>query len=89
VIDFGGMAVGDPAYDLTIAWTLFKSESRKIFHKNLDLDDDTWNRARGRALWKAAIELVKPRSVISQKILMTVIRNQPFILKYSSYVFAS
>jgi aminoglycoside phosphotransferase (APT) family kinase protein len=59
VIDFGGMAVGDPAYDLTIAWTLFKSESRKIFHKNLDLDDDTWNRARGRALWKAAIELVK------------------------------
>lgn len=59
VIDFGGMAVGDPACDLTIAWTLFKGESRKIFCQNLDLDIDTWNRARGWALWKAAIELVK------------------------------
>ena len=59
VIDFGGMAVGDPACDLTIAWTLFKNESRKIFYQNLALDEDTWNRARGWALWKAAIELVK------------------------------
>jgi len=59
VIDFGGMAVGDPACDLTIAWTLFKNESRKIFYQNLALDEDTWNRACGWALWKAAIELVK------------------------------
>lgn len=59
VIDFGGMAVGDPACDLTIAWSLFKNESRKIFQQNLNLDEDTWNRARGWALWKAAIELVK------------------------------
>ena len=29
-----------------------------------------------------------PRSVISPKSLMTVIRNQPFISNYSSYVFA-
>ncbi len=58
IIDFSGIAVGDPACDLTIAWTLFKNESRKIFHQNLDLDDNTWNRARGWALWKAAIELV-------------------------------
>ncbi len=59
VIDFGGMAVGDPACDLIIAWTLFKNESRKIFWQNLDLDEETWNRARGWALWKTAIELVR------------------------------
>ena len=38
VIDFGGMAVGDPACDLVIAWTLLKNESRKIFKSNLNLD---------------------------------------------------
>ncbi|MBP7709597.1 MAG: aminoglycoside phosphotransferase family protein [Rickettsiales bacterium] len=67
VIDFGGMAVGDPACDLTIAWTLFKNESRKIFCQNLNLDEDTWSRARGWALWKAAIELVKAESENSPK----------------------
>lgn len=59
VIDFGGMAAGDPACDLTIAWTLFKNKSRQIFRQNINLDDDTWNRAIGWALWKASIELVK------------------------------
>lgn len=53
VIDFGGMGVGDPAYDLVIAWTFLKNESRKIFRTHLSLDSDTWARARGWALWKA------------------------------------
>lgn len=57
VIDFGGMAVGDPACDVVIAWTFFSGESRKIFKATGGLDADTWNRARGWALWKALITL--------------------------------
>ena len=57
VIDFGCAAVGDPACDLVIAWTLFKEKSRKIFMNNMNLDSDTWNRARGWALWKALVTL--------------------------------
>lgn len=55
VIDFGGMAVGDPACDLAIAWTFFKGESRDIFQKTLNIDEDTWTRARAWTLWKALI----------------------------------
>lgn len=58
VIDFGCMAIGDPACDLVIAWTFLKNESRKVFKLHLDLDPDTWARARGWALWKALITLV-------------------------------
>lgn len=55
VIDFGSSAIGDPACDLTIAWTFFSGESREIFRNSLPLDEDTWARARGWALWKALI----------------------------------
>ena len=55
VIDFGILGVGDPACDAAMAWTFFDKESRKIFKKVLQMDDKTWNRARGWALWKALI----------------------------------
>ena len=61
VIDFGCSAVGDPACDLTVAWTLFSGSSRAAFRSGLDVDDATWARARGWALWKALREL--PRDV--------------------------
>lgn len=57
VIDFGGMGIGDPACDLVISWTLLKNESREIFKTQVNLDDDTWARARGWALWKALFTL--------------------------------
>jgi aminoglycoside phosphotransferase (APT) family kinase protein len=57
VIDFGGCAVGDPASDLVIAWTFFDAESRAVFMADLSLDGDTWDRARGWALWKGLITL--------------------------------
>jgi aminoglycoside phosphotransferase (APT) family kinase protein len=57
VIDFGCMAIGDPACDLVIAWTLLKNESRKLFKAEVNLDADTWARARGWALWKATFDL--------------------------------
>jgi len=59
VIDFGCSGVGDPACDLTIAWTLFSGESREAFRTALPLDDATWARGRGWALWKGLITLVE------------------------------
>lgn len=55
VIDFGGLAVGDPACDLVIAWKFFHGKSRETFRKGLPLDVDTWSRGRAWALWKALI----------------------------------
>ncbi|CCB86467.1 putative uncharacterized protein [Parachlamydia acanthamoebae UV-7] len=55
VIDFGQLAIGDPACDLTINWTLFHGKSRDAFQKRLLLDKETWARARGWALWKALV----------------------------------
>ncbi len=57
VIDFGCSAVGDPACDLTPAWTVFEGESRRRFMRAVPVDDDTWARARGWALWKAVISV--------------------------------
>lgn len=53
VIDFGCSGVGDPACDLTIAWTLLSGESRRAFRDTLSVDSGTWARGRGWALWKA------------------------------------
>jgi aminoglycoside phosphotransferase (APT) family kinase protein len=55
VIDFGALAVGDPACDLSIAWTSFQSESRRQFRRTLQLDSATWARGRAWTLWKALI----------------------------------
>ena len=57
VIDFGCAAVGDPACDLTPAWTMFEGPSRRRFVDALGYDTDTWHRARGWALWKALIDM--------------------------------
>jgi aminoglycoside phosphotransferase (APT) family kinase protein len=57
VIDFGCSGVGDPACDVTIAWTLLSAESREAFHAALPVDAATWARGRGWALWKALITL--------------------------------
>ena len=58
VIDFGCCAVGDPACDTAIAWTFFSGESRRVFRAGLPVDQATWARGRGWALWKALIVLV-------------------------------
>ena len=59
VIDLGTCGVGDPACDLVIAWTFFDQE-RNTFRAAVDVDDDTWARARGWALWKALVTLPEP-----------------------------
>lgn len=61
VIDFGLAGVGDPACDLAIAWTWFDHEEREVLRTVLDVDDATWLRGKGWALWKALISLDHPR----------------------------
>lgn len=58
VIDFGCCAVGDPACDLTIAWTFLDDQARAVFRKAPSVDDATWDRGRAWALWKALISVV-------------------------------
>ncbi|MGH0002077.1 aminoglycoside phosphotransferase family protein [Pseudovibrio ascidiaceicola] len=53
VIDFGLCTVGDPACDLVIAWKFFSGVNREIFKTTVNIDQGTWNRAMGWALWKA------------------------------------
>jgi aminoglycoside phosphotransferase (APT) family kinase protein len=57
VIDFGTSGVGDPACDTVIAWTHLDDSSRATFQRIIGLDNDTWARGRGWALWKALITL--------------------------------
>jgi aminoglycoside phosphotransferase (APT) family kinase protein len=59
VIDFGGLGVGDPACDMTIAWTLLEPSSRRVFRERLGVSDAVWNRGRGWALWKGMIVVAK------------------------------
>ncbi|WP_292794287.1 aminoglycoside phosphotransferase family protein [Microbacterium sp. UBA6633] len=57
MIDFGTCGVGDPACDLVMAWTYFEGDARDAFRDAVGLDDATWGRARGWALWKALVTL--------------------------------
>jgi aminoglycoside phosphotransferase (APT) family kinase protein len=57
VIDFGGLNVGDPACDLQPAWNVFAGPSRVRFRTELQVDDVTWLRGRGWALYQAVSAL--------------------------------
>ncbi|OAH09300.1 phosphotransferase enzyme family protein [Streptomyces jeddahensis] len=57
VIDFGTLAVGDPACDLLPAWNLFTADSRHRFRAELEADDASWLRGRGWALYQAVLAL--------------------------------
>jgi aminoglycoside phosphotransferase (APT) family kinase protein len=57
VIDFGLLGVGDPACDVMVAWTFFSGAAREAFREALQVDDATWSRARGWALFSGAIAL--------------------------------
>jgi aminoglycoside phosphotransferase (APT) family kinase protein len=81
VIDFGGTAMGDPACDLVIAWTYLYGKAREIFIREIDLDNDTWLRARSWALWKATFELCQiedkdsPEATLQKKIIDSVLNE--------------
>ncbi len=55
VIDFGTLAIGDPAIDQIVAWNLLPADSRDTFRESLAVDNATWARGRG---WALSIGLV-------------------------------
>ncbi|MDQ3426091.1 MAG: aminoglycoside phosphotransferase family protein [Actinomycetota bacterium] len=55
VIDFGTLAIGDPAVDQIVAWNLLPADSRDTFRESLAVDNATWARGRG---WALSIGLV-------------------------------
>jgi len=55
VIDFGSAGIGDPAFDITPAWTVLTSKTREVFKKLVKADDNTWLRAKAYALHQAAL----------------------------------
>jgi aminoglycoside phosphotransferase (APT) family kinase protein len=55
VIDFGSVGVGDPATDIIAAWSVFGPAGRESLRRALDVDDQTWRRARGIGLHQAAM----------------------------------
>jgi aminoglycoside phosphotransferase (APT) family kinase protein len=57
VIDFGCLGVGDPACDLAVAWNLLPDHARDAFRSALGVDDATWARGRGWALYTGLIAL--------------------------------
>ena len=77
IIDFGGMAVVDPACDLVLCLNLFEGKSQEIFKSELNLDQDTWNRARGWALWKACFEITSLQDDKSEQYLdlLKILKN--------------
>ncbi|MFC6616454.1 aminoglycoside phosphotransferase family protein [Deinococcus radiophilus] len=57
VIDFGTLAVGDPACELAVAWVLLDAPARAEFMNALKFSAADWQRARGWALSIAVIAL--------------------------------
>jgi aminoglycoside phosphotransferase (APT) family kinase protein len=57
VIDFGSLNVGDPACDLQAAWNVFAGKSRARYRSELEVDDASWLRGRGWALFQAVMAL--------------------------------
>lgn len=57
VIDFGSAGAGDPAADVIAAWSVFGPAGRAAFRSALNVDDETWRRARGFALHQAALAI--------------------------------
>jgi len=57
VIDFGTCGIGDPSCDFAIAWTLMTCSGRQLLRERLDVEDSTWARGRGWALWKSLRQL--------------------------------
>lgn len=55
VIDFGGLALGNPTVDLVVAWEALDDDGRRVLRRALDVDDPTWTASRGWALLIAMI----------------------------------
>jgi aminoglycoside phosphotransferase (APT) family kinase protein len=57
VLDWEAAGLADPAVDLQPAWNLLPAEGRSVLREELEVDDDTWERGRGWALWTGIVAL--------------------------------
>jgi aminoglycoside phosphotransferase (APT) family kinase protein len=57
LLDFASIAVGDPAADVMVAWKMLDHTARPRFRELLEVDDETWFRARGWVLSQAVMIL--------------------------------
>lgn len=57
VIDWSALGVGDPAGDLSPAWSLFGSRARAAYRDALQPDEATWARGRAWALIEGVLAL--------------------------------
>ena len=73
IIDWGCLGMGDPACDLTVAWSMLDRESRVIFRAELDVDDATWIRGRAWAISVAVIAL--PYYLRTNPLLVAISRH--------------
>lgn len=55
VLDFGSLAVGDPAADLMVAWEVLDRPGRRAFRQAVGAGDAAWAKGRGWALLVAMI----------------------------------
>ena len=69
VIDWGGLAVGDPATEFLPAWNLFRGQSRQVYRETMDLDDATWYRGRALALSTAVVSMPYYMNTIPERAL--------------------
>jgi aminoglycoside phosphotransferase (APT) family kinase protein len=49
--------VGDPAWDVMVAWKMLPADARARFRATLSVDDATWARSRGLAAAHAVTAL--------------------------------
>jgi aminoglycoside phosphotransferase (APT) family kinase protein len=86
VLDFGGLAVGDPTVDLIVAWELLDPSARRTFRESLAVDDSTWLTGRAWALslclgtfpyyWRTMPERCASRLAVVQTILADANHSQ-------------
>lgn len=79
VLDFGGLAVGDPTVDLIGAWEVLDPPARDAFREAVDVDDPAWLRGRAWALslamitfpyyWRSMPERCAGRVAIARSVL--------------------
>jgi aminoglycoside phosphotransferase (APT) family kinase protein len=84
VLDWGGLALGDPACDLMIAWNYLEEPFRFQLRFSVSADDAMWQRGMGWALSVAAIQLPYYRDIgtviahAARKTLNTILADYGF-----------
>jgi aminoglycoside phosphotransferase (APT) family kinase protein len=79
VLDFGGLAVGDPTVDLIAAWEVLDPPARDAFREAVEVDEPAWLRGRAWALslamitfpyyWRSMPERCAGRLAIARSVL--------------------